>query len=129
MLELSSRANGRFARRDEEDGISGEQTGGGVLYAFRAVRWFTSHSLVLEAGARFPTTSSLNGEQEERATACIALSLAGSSSEQNRIHGGTSQGPRPKGAWRVGVLRAPSCVWTIRCSFHPILHTRRTADR
>lgn len=28
-----------------------------------------------------------------------------------RIFGGTSQGPRPKGAWRVGVLRAPSCIW------------------
>jgi hypothetical protein len=32
--------------------------------------------MVLDAGARFPITSALNGEQEEHATARFALSLA-----------------------------------------------------
>lgn len=69
--------NGRSARRDDDDGISGENTGGSVLYASPMARVYTSVSIVLEAGAQFPVLSALNGEQEEHATARFALSLTG----------------------------------------------------
>jgi hypothetical protein len=76
VLELSLQANGRSARRDMADGISGENTGGSVLYACPTARWFTGAGIVLESGAQFPIQSALNGEQEEHATARFALSLA-----------------------------------------------------
>ena len=69
-------ANGRAAQRDDADGISGESTGGSVLYASPTARWFTGAGIVLETGAQFPIQSALNGEQEEHATARFALSLA-----------------------------------------------------
>ena len=76
VLELSLQANGRSARADAAEGISVENSGGSVLYASPAARVFTSVGVVLEAGAQFPVSSALNGEQQEHATMRFALSLA-----------------------------------------------------
>jgi hypothetical protein len=77
VLELLLQANGRVAQQDRlEDGTLGENTGGSVVYASPALRWFVGAGLLLEAGAQFPFTSILHGDQQEHATARFALSLA-----------------------------------------------------
>ena len=118
VLELSLQANGRSARGDDIDGISVENSGGSVVYAPPAARVFTSVGVVLEASAQFLVSRALNGEQGEHAAMRFALSLASFRMADARTRKlgmiwGTSQGPRPKGAWRVGVLRAPSRVWGV----------------
>lgn len=77
VLELSLQANGRVAKKDRlEDGTLGENTGGHVVYASPVVRWFAGSGVLFEASAQIPVASSLNGEQEEHATARVAVSLA-----------------------------------------------------
>lgn len=86
VLELSLQANGRSARRDDTDGISLEHSCGSVLYASLGARLFTSVGVVLEAGAQFPVSSALHGEQEEHTTLRFALSLARYRSQGTRKH-------------------------------------------
>ena len=118
VLELSLQANGRSARRDDTNGISLEHSCGSVLYASPVARVFTSVGVVLEAGAQFPVSSALHGRAVKSTRPCgsrsrslVSVRRAHASTKKLGMIWGTSQGPRPKGAWRVGVLRAPSRVW------------------
>ena len=75
-LEGSLQANGRVAKQDRlEDGSLGENTGGHVLYLSPGVRLFLGTWLI-EGGMQFPVSSDLKGEQQEHATARVAVSLA-----------------------------------------------------
>ena len=77
VLELSLQINGRLAQQDHlADGTLGRNSGGSVLYAAPAARWFAGPGVMLEAGAQLPVASALKGEQQEHATARFAVSLA-----------------------------------------------------
>jgi hypothetical protein len=75
--QLVAQLNGRSAERDRsEDGTTGKNTGGTVVYATPGVRWTGDLGLTLEAEAQIPVVQSLFGDQTEHATARLGLSLS-----------------------------------------------------
>jgi len=69
--------NGRSAARDLLDGgVTGENTGGTVLYVAPGVRWATNVGLVLEAAVQVPFAQALYGIQTEHTTARVSIGMA-----------------------------------------------------
>ena len=66
--------NGRTARRDRtEEGADDENSGGTVLYAAPSVQWSGLAPLDVTLLVQVPVAQSLNGNQDERTTARLAL--------------------------------------------------------
>ncbi len=76
-LRLLLQLNGRSAGRDRlEDGITGVNTGGTVVYAAPGARWVSGFGLSLEAALQIPVVQSLYGDQTEHTTARLSLALS-----------------------------------------------------
>lgn len=74
--QLLAQLNGRTAARDRlEDQSLGENTGGTVLYLTPGARWRGPQGVTLEGAVQIPVLESLNGVQDEHATARLALSM------------------------------------------------------
>jgi hypothetical protein len=74
--QLIAQANGRAAARDRfEDGTTGENTGGTVVYLTPGARWVGPSGLAVEGGVQIPVVEELHGIQDEHATGRLALSL------------------------------------------------------
>lgn len=76
--QLVAQVNGRIAQEDRLDasGARDPESGGAVLYAAPAARWYTAAGLVLEGGLQVPIAQALDGAQREHVTGRIAVSLA-----------------------------------------------------
>ncbi len=75
-LQWLAQLNGRAARRDRlENGTIGVNTGGSVTYASPGVRWRSGFGLTAEAALQVPVTQSLFGDQTERTTGRLTLSM------------------------------------------------------
>jgi len=76
-VRLLAQVNGRSAERDQiEDGTVGVNTGGTVVYLSPGARWQTGSGIDVEGVIQIPVVENLFGEQDEHATARIALSLS-----------------------------------------------------
>jgi hypothetical protein len=75
-VQLLVQVNGRWAARDRlEDGTVGENTGGLVTYVAPGMRWLIGSGLGLEGAIQVPVSQRLYGDQRERATGRVSLSM------------------------------------------------------
>jgi hypothetical protein len=76
-LRLLAQLNGRSAARDRlEDGTSGANTGGTVVYAAPGVRWDSGLGLAIEGGVQVPFAQRLYGVQTEHTTGRLTLTIS-----------------------------------------------------
>jgi hypothetical protein len=76
-VQLLAQINGRWAARDRlESGRIGENTGGLVTYAAPGMRWSIVPGLAMDGAVQVPVGQRLYGDQRERATGRVSLSVS-----------------------------------------------------
>jgi len=64
-LALTTEVNGRYSKRDREEGLVQHDTGGGMAYLTPGARWLLSPRVNLIVNVRIPVIQKLNDDQDE----------------------------------------------------------------
>ena len=76
-VQLLAQVNGRSAERDRlEDATVGVNTGGTVVYGAPGLRWQTGLGVSVEGSVQLPMFQRLYGDQVERATGRLTISMS-----------------------------------------------------
>ena len=74
-VRLLAQVNGRSAKQDQlEENVTGEHTGGTVIYAAPGLRWVTGVGLTVEGLVQVPFVENLYGIQDEHTTGRFSIS-------------------------------------------------------